>query len=66
VVVSGIDNIVRPRLVAGRVGLSELAMLFAMLGGVSVFGVLGIVLGPAVFATAAAIVDTLRSAKVTR
>jgi len=66
VVVSGIDNIVRPRLVAGRVGLNEVAMLFAMLGGVSVFGGLGIVLGPAVFATAAAIVDTLRSAKAMR
>jgi predicted PurR-regulated permease PerM len=59
-VVSGVDNVLRPRLVAGRVGLSELAMLFAMLGGVSVFGGLGIVLGPVVFATAAAIVDTLR------
>jgi len=60
-VVSGIDNVLRPRLVAGRVGLGELPMLFAMLGGVKVFGVLGIVLGPVVFATAAAIVDTLRA-----
>ena len=59
-VVSGIDNIVRPRLVAGRVGLSELAMFFALLGGLSVFGGLGVVLGPVAFATVAAIVDTLR------
>jgi len=60
-VVSGVDNVVRPRLVAGRVGLSELAMLFAMLGGLSVFGGLGIVLGPVVFATAAGIMDDLRA-----
>jgi len=60
-VVSGIDNVLRPRLVAGRVGLGELAMLFAMLGGVKVLGVLGIVLGPVAFATAAAILDTLRT-----
>jgi predicted PurR-regulated permease PerM len=59
-VVSGIDNVLRPRLVAGRVGLSELAMFFALLGGFTVFGAIGVVLGPAVFATAAAIVDTLR------
>ena len=59
-VVSGIDNILRPRLVAGRVGLSELAMFFALLGGLSVFGGLGVVLGPVAFATVAAIVDTLR------
>ena len=65
-VVSGIDNIVRPRLLAGRVGLSELAMLFALLGGLSVFGSLGVVLGPVVFATAAAIVDTLRAPQADR
>ncbi len=63
-VVSGVDNILRPRLVAGSVGLSEVAMLFAMLGGLSVFGGLGIVLGPVVFATAAAIVETLRAPRV--
>jgi predicted PurR-regulated permease PerM len=58
-VVSGIDNVLRPRLVAGRAGLSELAMFFALLGGFSVFGGLGVVLGPVAFATAAAIVETL-------
>lgn len=59
-VVSGIDNVLRPRLVAGRVGLSELSMFFALLGGLGVFGALGVVLGPVVFATAAAIVEALR------
>jgi len=59
-VVSGIDNVLRPRLVAGRAGLSELAMFFALLGGLTVFGALGVVLGPVAFATVAAIVDTLR------
>jgi predicted PurR-regulated permease PerM len=63
-IVSGIDNILRPRLVAGRVGLSELSMFFALLGGMSAFGALGIVLGPVVFATAAAIVETLRAPAV--
>ena len=65
-VVSGIDNVLRPRLVAGRVGLSELAMFFALLGGLSVFGALGVVLGPVAFATAAAIVETLRQPAVAR
>jgi predicted PurR-regulated permease PerM len=64
--VSGIDNVLRPRLVAGRVGLSELAMFFALLGGLSVFGALGVVLGPVAFATAAAIVETLRQPAVAR
>jgi predicted PurR-regulated permease PerM len=59
-IVNAIDHVLRPRLVAGRVGLSELAMFFALLGGLSVFGGLGVVLGPVAFATLAAIVDTLR------
>lgn len=58
-VVSGVDNFLRPRLVGGRVGLNELVMFFALLGGLQAFGVLGIVLGPVVFAVAASIVDVL-------
>jgi predicted PurR-regulated permease PerM len=65
-VVSGVDNVLRPRLVAGRVGLSELATFFALLGGLSVFGALGVVLGPVAFATAAAIVETLRQPAAAR
>jgi len=59
-VVSSFDNFLRPRLVAGRVHLSGLAMFVAMLGGLQAFGALGIILGPVLFATAAAIVDVLR------
>jgi predicted PurR-regulated permease PerM len=59
-VVSSVDNFLRPRLVAGRVRLSGLAMFVAMLGGLQAFGVLGIILGPVVFATSAAILDLLR------
>jgi predicted PurR-regulated permease PerM len=58
-VVSGLDNFLRPRLVGGRVGLSELVMFFALLGGLQVFGILGIVLGPVLFAIAASIVNVL-------
>jgi predicted PurR-regulated permease PerM len=58
-VISTVDNFLRPRLVGGRVGLSELVMFFSLLGGLQVFGVLGIVLGPVLFAIAAAIVGVL-------
>jgi predicted PurR-regulated permease PerM len=59
-VLSAVDHVLRPRLVGGRVGLSKLAMFFALFGGVAAFGVLGVVLGPVAFATLAALVDTLR------
>jgi predicted PurR-regulated permease PerM len=58
-VISTVDNFLRPRLVGGRVGLSELVMFFSVLGGLQVFGVLGIVLGPVLFAIAAGILDVL-------
>lgn len=58
-VISGVDNFLRPRLVGGRVGLNELVMFFALLGGLQAFGVLGIVLGPVLFAIVASIVDVL-------
>jgi predicted PurR-regulated permease PerM len=62
-IVSSVDNFLRPRLVAGRANLDEFAMFLAMLGGLSAFGVVGIVLGPVIFATAAAIVEALTEAK---
>jgi predicted PurR-regulated permease PerM len=62
-VVSSVDNFLRPRLVAGRVHLSGVAMFVAMLGGLQAFGALGIILGPVLFATAAAILDVLRDAR---
>jgi predicted PurR-regulated permease PerM/GNAT superfamily N-acetyltransferase len=59
VIVSSVDNFLRPRLVGGRVGLNELVMFFALLGGLQIFGLLGIVLGPMLFAIAASIIDVL-------
>jgi predicted PurR-regulated permease PerM len=58
-VISGVDNFVRPRLVGGRVGLNELVMFFALLGGLQVFGLIGIILGPTLFAVAASIIEVL-------
>lgn len=57
--ISGIDNFLRPKLVGDRVGLSELVMFFALLGGLQTFGLLGIVIGPVFFAVAASILDVL-------
>lgn len=43
---SSIDNVVRPMLISGRARISSLAVLIGVLGGISAFGLLGIVLGP--------------------
>jgi predicted PurR-regulated permease PerM len=52
-----VDNIVRPWLISGRARLGGLVIFISVLGGISVFGVLGVVLGPIVVATAASVLD---------
>jgi predicted PurR-regulated permease PerM len=59
-VISSIDNFLRPKLIRGRTRLHELFVFFAVLGGLSVFGVLGIVLGPVVLAITLMLLDTYR------
>lgn len=57
-----IDNILRPMLLGGRASLNGLLVFISVLGGIAVFGVLGVVLGPIVVATAVGIVDVYSEA----
>jgi predicted PurR-regulated permease PerM len=50
-----VDNVVRPLLLGGRTELSGLVIFISVVGGVSVFGMLGLVLGPILVATAAGV-----------
>lgn len=50
---TAVDNVVRPLLIGGRSELSALVVFISVLGGVSQFGMLGLVLGPILVATAA-------------
>ena len=43
-----IDNLLRPRLVGKDTEMHELFVLFGTLGGISLFGILGIIVGPIV------------------
>jgi predicted PurR-regulated permease PerM len=62
VVIGSIDNFLRPKLVGERTKLHELFIFFAVLGGLQVFGVLGLVLGPVVLAITLALFDVVRHA----
>ena len=62
VVIGSIDNVLSPRLVGSRARLHELLIFFGVLGGLQVFGVLGLVLGPVVIATTLALVEMARQA----
>ena len=45
-----LDNLVRPRLVGKDTEMHDLFVLFGTLGGISMFGILGIIVGPIIAA----------------
>ncbi|HEX7219005.1 MAG TPA: AI-2E family transporter [Burkholderiales bacterium] len=55
VFVTTIDNFLRPWLVSGRADVGTLTVFLGVLGGVSAFGPIGVILGPLVLATAIAL-----------
>jgi predicted PurR-regulated permease PerM len=60
-VISTVDNFLRPKLVGTQTRLHELFIFFSVLGGISVFGLLGIVLGPVVLAITFGLLRTFQS-----
>jgi len=50
IVISQADNVIRPYLIAGRTEMHPLMLFFAIIGGVSMFGLLGVVIGPLIAA----------------
>jgi len=54
-VVTSADNVLRPRLIAGRAQISTLPVLLGLMGGVGAFGPIGMALGPVVVALALAL-----------
>jgi len=46
------DNILRPMLLRNRTRLNELLLFISVVGGIEVFGLLGLVAGPTIVAAA--------------
>ena len=59
-VVAQIDTLVRPYVVSGRAKMNNLAIFFALLGGVKAFGLMGLFIGPVVVSVTMAVLDMLR------
>jgi predicted PurR-regulated permease PerM len=58
--ISLIDNFLRPRLVGRDTGLHDLMVFFSTLGGISVFGPAGFIIGPLIAAIFLTILDMYR------
>ncbi len=65
VIIGSVDNFLRPKLVGEKTKLHELLIFFSVLGGLQVFGILGIVLGPVVVVVTLALIDVMRKADET-
>jgi predicted PurR-regulated permease PerM len=59
-IISGVDNILRPLIIGGRTNLPTFFLFFGILGGLQAYGFLGIFLGPVVLATIMAFVKIYR------
>jgi predicted PurR-regulated permease PerM len=56
-VVGSIDNVLRPMFIRGGVNMHTLVVFFSILGGVSYFGLLGMFIGPLIFAIAITLLE---------
>jgi predicted PurR-regulated permease PerM len=56
-VVSLVDNVIRPIVMRGKSQLPAIPLLFAVLGGMQAFGFIGLVIGPLVFSLLMSIID---------
>jgi predicted PurR-regulated permease PerM len=61
--VATIDNILRPILVSSRVHVSTLAVFIGVIGGVSAFGMIGLLIGPVLMALIMTILRYISEAK---
>jgi predicted PurR-regulated permease PerM len=59
-VISTIDNVIRAVLVSGRARVHPLVVFFGVLGGVLMFGAVGILVGPVLIVAAAALMEMAR------
>jgi predicted PurR-regulated permease PerM len=55
--VGTVDNVLKPLLIGNRLGLPVLFLFFGILGGLALFGAVGIILGPVIFALLRGVLD---------
>ena len=58
VVMGHVDNVVRPLVLSGRSQMNTLVLVMSLMGGLSAFGFIGIVLGPLVAAVVTGLVES--------
>jgi predicted PurR-regulated permease PerM len=60
VIIAGSDNLVRAKVLHGEVGMHPLLLILSLLGGLEVFGFIGIFIGPLMLSVTVVLIDMLR------
>ncbi len=60
ILVSGLDNIIRPKLIGSRARVHPVVVLLGVLGGVAIFGMSGLILGPLVLSIFVTLLEVYR------
>ncbi len=60
-IISTIDNILKPIIISGRTRMPTLVIFFSVIGGLKVFGLIGLVLGPLVMAMFISVLEIFRN-----
>ncbi len=58
--ISLIDNILKPIIIGGRTRMPVLLIFFSVLGGIQLFGLIGLIMGPLVVAIFISVIDIFR------
>jgi predicted PurR-regulated permease PerM len=58
--ISAVDNVLRPILIRGRLRMPLLVVFFSVFGGIQVFGLIGLVMGPLVLGVFISVVDIFK------
>ncbi len=57
IIVSSVDNVIKPMVIGDKIKVHPLIIFLAILGGINVFGIMGIVYGPLIVAVFLALLD---------
>jgi len=65
-VIGTVDNVVRPIIIHKSLRLHPILVLFSILGGVQLFGVLGVLVGPVILSVTAALLAMVQQERSSR
>jgi predicted PurR-regulated permease PerM len=66
IIISSIDNFLRPKLIEGETSLHPLLVFLATLGGIAVFGPLGFVIGPVIITLLIALLEIYQTGHISQ